>query len=386
MPPDKAVSNSKYLYLSPPHISDEGYELQLVEECFRTNYIAFAGPQAKAFEEELASYVGIKYAAALCSGTAGLHLALRILGVSTGDIVLCSTFTFASSANVIVYQNAEPVFIDSDLKSWNMDPNLLEDELKRCDHAGRLPKAVIVVDLYGQSADYNAILDISGRFGVPVVEDAAEALGATYKGKKCGVFGEMGVFSFNGNKIITTSGGGMLVSAKENYIKTAAFLASQARDPAPHYEHSQIGYNYRLSAICAAIGRGQLRVLDKRLQQRRQVFITYYELMKNVPGISFIPKAEYGRSNCWLTAILVEPKEFGASREEIYEHLEKQGIQSRPLWKPMHLQPVFRHCRSVGGKVSETLFEKGLCIPSGSALTKSDIERVVENILALRKY
>jgi dTDP-4-amino-4,6-dideoxygalactose transaminase len=367
---------SERLYLSPPHM--HGEELELVAEAFASNWIAPLGPHVNAFEREFCEMVGVEHAAALSSGTAALHLALLLLGVEPGDDVICSTLTFSASANPILYEGGHPVFIDADRKSWNINPGLLAEELKESAARGRLPRAVIAVDLYGQSADYDAIYAACEEYGVPVIEDAAEALGATYKGRMAGGFGKFGVFSFNGNKIITTSGGGMLASYDGSLIERAQFLATQARDPAPHYQHSTIGYNYRMSNVLAAIGRGQLRVLSDRVGARRQNFNYYEKALGDLPGLKFMPEAPYGRSTRWLTCVTIEPDEFGATREEVRLALEAENIESRPVWKPMHLQPVFAECRVRGGAVSEEIFEKGLCLPSGSSLTTQDLGRVCE--------
>ena len=366
------------VYLSPPHISDK--ELELVKEAFASNWIAPLGPHINAFEREMVAYIGVAAATALTSGTAALHLALILAGVSDGDEVICSTFTFSASANVIAYQRGKPVFIDSEADSWNLDPYLLEEELDEMARRGRRPKAVIAVDLYGQCADYGRIAPICEKYGVTLIEDAAEALGATCLGKKAGNFGKMAAFSFNGNKIITTSGGGMLVSDDEELIRRARFLATQSRDPAPHYQHSTIGYNYRMSNILAAIGRGQLKVLDERVEARRRNFNIYQQYLGQLPGISFMPEAPYGRCTRWLTCIAVDPEAFGANREDIRLALEKENMEARPLWKPMHLQPVFAGCLVRGGAVSAGLFECGLCLPSGSQMTYNDLERVVGTI------
>lgn len=368
------------LYLSPPHMS--GQEAQLVQEVFASNWIAPLGPQVDAFEAEFAAAVGAPYAVALSSGTAALHLALIHLGVGPGDEVLVSSLTFSASANPIVYQGARPVFIDSEQISWNLDPALACETIERKARQGRLPKAVIPVHLYGQSADLDPILDVCARYEIPVVEDAAEALGATYHGRSPGVFGRAGIFSFNGNKIITTSGGGMLVSADRAVIEHARKLATQARDPAPHYQHSEIGYNYRLSNVLAAIGRGQLRVLEERVQRKREIFAFYREALSDLPGVACMPEAPWGRSTRWLTVITVDPTQFGATREEIRLALEAENIESRPLWKPMHLQPVFQGCEMVGGAVSEALFRDGLCLPSGTAMLPEDLDRVVRVVRA----
>lgn len=371
------------VYLSSPHMSGE--ERALIEQAFDENWVAPLGPHVDAFERELAAYVGIGHAAALSAGTAAIHLALRLLGVERGDEVLCSSLTFSASANPIVYQGAAPVFIDCDRATWNMDPALLAEELESCAKAGRLPKAVIVVDLYGQSADWDPIRAACARWDVPIIEDAAEALGADYRGSKCGTFGRIGIFSFNGNKIITTSGGGMLVSDDKALVERARFLATQARDPAPHYEHSTIGFNYRLSNICAAIGRAQLRALDHRVAARRAVFERYRAALAELPGITFMPEAPFGRSTRWLTCILVDPREFGVSREDIRVALAAQDIEARPVWKPMHLQPVFQGYRSRGGAVSRDLFDRGLCLPSGSNLSDADQTRVIAAVASLHR-
>lgn len=362
------------IYLSPPHMS--GSEFELLQEAFASNWIAPLGPQVDAFEREFAEVVQVPHAAALSSGTAALHLALMLCGVEAGDEVICPTLTFVASANAVRYLHAEPAFIDSERSSWNLDPNLLREELMECAARGRLPKAVIVVDLYGQSADHDSILEICGEFGVPVIEDAAEALGATYKERPVGGFGRFGVFSFNGNKIITTSGGGMLVSGDEEAIERARHLATQAREPAPHYEHSEVGYNYRLSNILAAIGRGQLKVLGDRVEARRGNFEAYSDLLGDLSGLEFMPEAAYGSSTRWLTCVTLEPEIFGATPEQVRLALEAENIEARPLWKPMHLQPLYAGNRMRGGAVAEDLFARGLCLPSGSSLSRTDIERI----------
>ena len=457
----KAKINSR-IFLSPPHITS--LELEFVKQAFESNYIAPLGPMVDAFEREFAQKVGIGHAVAVVSGTAGMHLALRVLGVGPGDEVVASTLTFIGSVTPIVFQGARPVFIDADRTSWNMDPDLLAEELHVCKRRGRMPKAVIPTDLYGQCADLDRILEICAPYGIPVVSDSAEALGAQYKwsvisgkwsdseknllqrrpkgigstfygvnkGAKttdddkstidnrqstihrhAGKGAKAAVFSFNGNKIITTSGGGMLASEDEDLIEQARSLARQACDPAPHYEHSRLGYNYRMSNILAAIGRGQLRVLDKRVETKRKIFEYYKQALGDVPGIEFMPEAPYGRSNRWLTVILITPDEFGADREAVRLALEAENIETRPIWKPMHLQPVFKieglkaprlnklrisrgrkgsrlkagrnerryKARVVGGAVSEDLFKRGLCVPSGTAMTDEDMERVISVIL-----
>lgn len=362
------------VYLSPPHVF--GQEEALVADAFASNWIAPLGPHVDAFETELASVVGVAHAVALSSGTAALHLALQMLGVGTGDEVLCSSFTFSASANPITYLGGVPVFVDCD-DSWTIDPNVLEDALRDAERRGRRPKALITVDLYGQCADYEAIGALCDRYGVPIVEDAAEALGSTYRGRPAGTFGQMGVFSFNGNKIITTSGGGMLVSDDEGPIRRARFLATQARDAAPHYQHSVIGYNYRLSNVLAAIGRGQLATLPARVAARRRIFDRYVAGLADLPGVRFMPEAAEVVGNRWLTCLTLDPAAFGATREDVRQALEAGNIESRPVWKPMHLQPVFAGARIYGGAVSEQLFADGLCLPSGSNLAESDQDRVI---------
>lgn len=372
------------IYLSPPHMGPE--ERTLLLDAFDSNWIAPLGPHVEAFEKELAARVQLPHAAALSSGTAALHLALQMLGVGPGDDVVVSSLTFAASANPIRYLGARPVFIDSEGETWNMSPDLLEEELEDRRRLGRaMPKAVVTVDLYGQCANYTRLEPLCEKYGVPLVEDAAEALGASWQGRPAGSFGAMGVFSFNGNKIITTSGGGMLVSREQRFIDTARFLATQARDPAPHYQHSHIGYNYRLSNLLAAVGRGQLRVLDERIAARRKNRELYEAAFKGVDGIRFMPIDARGTCNGWLTVVVIDPKAFGSSREDIRLALEKENIESRPVWKPMHLQPVFAECPVRGGALSEAIFADGLCLPSGSSLTRPQHERVVQLILSLRK-
>ncbi len=366
----------KRIYLSPPHMGRD--EIEMVMEAFATNWIAPLGPHVDAFEKELADYVGVSHAAALSSGTAALHLALRLLGVKHGDEVICSTLTFSASANPITYEGATPVFIDSETTTWNMDPALLRAELAACAERGRLPRAVIVVDLYGQSADYDAITAACAEYDVQVIQDSAEALGASYKGRKLGAQGHCGFFSFNGNKIITTSGGGMLVSEDAALIERARFLATQARDPAPHYQHSAIGFNYRMSNVLAGIGRGQLRVLPERIAARKRNRAYYEAALGDLPGIKFLPLSPDGEANYWITCITIDPGEFGATREVVRLVLDERNIESRPIWKPLHLQPVFAECRVRGGAVAERIFEHGLCLPSGSSLTEDDLARICE--------
>jgi len=374
------VMRNDRILLVTPHMS--GLEQQFIAEAFTTNWIAPLGPHVDTFETEFCEKIGSSHAAALSSGTAALHLSLVLLGIGQGDEVVCSDFTFSASANAIAYLKATPVFIDCDHKTWNMDPGLLEEELKECETKGKLPKAVILVHLYGHSADLDPILDLCRRYDIHLIEDTAESLGATYKDRSPGTFGKLGAFSFNGNKIITTSGGGMLVSEEEGMIERARFLASQAREPAPHYEHKVIGYNYRLSNILAGIGRAQLMVLDERIEQKRRIFAFYRESFRGEPGIGFMPEAEYGRSTRWLTCITVNPQEFGATCEDIRKHLDRNGIEARPLWKPMHMQPVYQACRIKGGAVSENLFGKGLCLPSGTNLRDDELERVASTVVS----
>ncbi len=352
-------------------------------EAFATNWIAPVGPHVNAFETEFAELVGAPHAAALTSGTAALHLALILAGVTTGDEVLVSTLTFSASVNPIVYLGAKPVFVDSERSSWNMDPMLLTETLARKARQGKLPKAVVLVHLYGQSADIAPIQAACDRYGVALLEDAAEALGSSYRGQTPGTFGKAGIYSFNGNKIITTSGGGMLVSADAALIAQARKLATQARDEAPHYQHSAIGYNYRLSNVLAGIGRGQLRVLEDRVQARRHNFDRYQQILGHLPGISFMPEADWGRHTRWLTCITIDPSEFGATREDLRLALEAENIEARPVWKPMHLQPVFAGCEAVGGAVAEQLFTAGLCLPSSSNLRAAELARVTAVIQRL---
>jgi dTDP-4-amino-4,6-dideoxygalactose transaminase len=367
------------IWLSSPHMGQQ--EFAFVKEAFDDNWIAPLGPHVDGFEADLEMFMGAKYAAALSSGTAALHLALIILGITQGDEVICQSFTFSASANPIAYLGATPVFIDSEPDTWNMSPELLEKAIIDRISKGKKPKAIIPVHLYGMPAKIDQIMTIAVKYGIPVIEDAAEALGSSVWGKPVGTFGVMSILSFNGNKIITTSGGGALISNQENFITQARFLATQARDSAPHYQHSQIGYNYRMSNVCAAIGRGQMIVLDERIAQRRKVYNTYLKRFDGIPGISFLPEPEGYKSNRWLTTILVDPlKSGGITRETIRLALEKENIESRPLWKPMHLQPVFKDSPSYEDGTSERLFKNGLCLPSGSNLTNDELERVINSL------
>lgn len=360
-------------------------EQEFVKEAFDTNWIAPVGPHVDAFEQEFCEVVGAKHAAAVTSGTAALHLALKLIGVGAGDEVFCSTLTFIATASPITYLGAKPVFIDSDRTSWNLDPNLFREALDKRAKIGKLPKAVVIVHLYGQSCDIDPILAACNAYEIPLIEDAAESLGASYKGRSPGSFGKIGIFSFNGNKIITTSGGGMLVSDDQKLIEKARFLATQARDPAPHYQHSEIGYNYRLSNILAGIGRGQLQVLEERVQARRHNFEFYKQALGNLPGIEFMPEAAFGKATRWLTCLTIDPAAFGTDREQVRLALAQEKIEARPVWKPLHLQPVFADCECIGGAVAQELFEYGLCLPSGSNLTDEDLERVTSAISQIHK-
>lgn len=367
------------ILLSTPHLGE--FEQEYVAEAFRTNWIAPLGPNVDAFEREIAEYVGVSHAAAMSSGTAALHVALRLLDVAPGDIVFCSSFTFIASASPIIYQGAQPVFIDSERESWNMSPRALSRAMKEHAAKGKLPKAVIVVHLYGQTADLQAIQAICDEYEVPLVEDAAESLGGTYQGRMSGSFGRLSVFSFNGNKIITTSGGGMLVSDDEALIRRARFLSTQAREPAPHYEHTMIGYNYRMSNVLAGIGRGQLRVLDTRIAERRALFERYRRELAEFDVLEWMPEPEGTRSNRWLTAATIR-RDVGISSVEVLGQLAKQNIEGRPLWKPMHLQPIFKDAsfypHEPDDRVSDDLFTRGVCLPSGSNMGIDNQRRVID--------
>ncbi|MDH3349271.1 MAG: aminotransferase class V-fold PLP-dependent enzyme [Desulfobulbaceae bacterium] len=352
--------------------------MELVKQAFESNYIAPLGPMVDAFESEFAAKLGIPYVVALSSGTAAMHLALHCLDIGPGDEVLASTLTFIGSVNPIIYLGAKPVFIDSDLKTWNMDPDLLAEELDDCAARGKLPKAVVPTDLYGQCVDLDRILKVCEPFDVPVVVDSAEALGASYKNRSAGNGARASIYSFNGNKIITTSGGGMLASHDAELINKAKFLSQQAREAVPHYQHTQIGYNYRMSNILAAIGLGQLKVLEERVAAKRRIFAAYKKALGELPGIEFMPESSYGQANRWLTVILINSDQFGADCNAVRLALEENNIEARPVWKPMHMQPVFSECRKRQGSVSEKLFKQGLCLPSGTSMSIKDIEQVVE--------
>lgn len=374
----------KRIYLCLAHMS--GKEQDFIREAFDTNWVVPLGPNVNAFEEDLKHFVGQnKEVVALSAGTAAIHLGLIQLGVSTGDEVICQSFTFCASANPVAYQGATPVFIDSEEDTWNMDPALLEEAIKdRIAKTGKKPKAILPVHLYGMPARIDEICAIASKYDIPVLEDAAEALGSEFKGQKCGTFGTFGVLSFNGNKMITTSGGGALIVPDEAAKKQTMFYATQAREPFPYYQHEKIGYNYRMSNICAGIGRGQMFVLDEHIARRRAIHLLYTELLKDMPGIEVQrnPSEDFN-SNFWLTCILIDPEKAGFTREDVRLHLADENIETRPLWKPMHLQPVFKQSPFYGDGTSERLFERGLCLPSGPTLTDDDICRVVETMLSL---
>jgi dTDP-4-amino-4,6-dideoxygalactose transaminase len=363
------------VYLSPPDVGDE--ERRMLLEALDSGWIAPLGPHVDMFEEELARRVGVPHAVALSSGTAALHLALLLVGVGPGDEVLMPTFTFVATANAATYIGARPVLVDCDAETWQLAPDLVAQELRERASRRALPRAVVTVDLYGQTADYGRLVPVCEEYGLPLVEDSAEALGATHRGAAAGSFGAVGVFSFNGNKIITTSGGGMLVTRDKGLADRARHLATQAREPEAHYEHVDLGFNYRMSNLLAALGVAQLRGLDRRITRRHAVNRAYRHALGALPGISFMPRAEYGEPNDWLTCVLVDPGAFGATREDIRVALEAQDIEARPTWKPLHLQPLFADTRVVGGDVAARIFDHGLCLPSGSNLTDADIERVV---------
>lgn len=363
------------IWLSSPHMG--GAEEQFVAEAFATNWIAPLGPNVNGFEQDLSTFLGgASHVAALSSGTAAIHLGLILLGVGAGDEVICQSFTFSATANPIVYQGATPIFVDSEPDTWNMSPVLLEEAIKDRLRKGKKPKAIIPVHLYGMPAKMNEILEVANRYEIPVLEDAAEALGSSIDGRMCGTMGQISALSFNGNKIITTSGGGALVSADAGIAQKARFLATQARDEAPHYQHSHIGYNYRMSNLCAGVGRGQMQVLNDRIATRRAIFGRYASLLSGRAGISVCHEPEGYFSNRWLTTLLINPTEAGVTREDLRLALDKENIESRPLWKPMHLQPVFEQYPYYGDGVSDKLFENGLCLPSGSNLTEEELQRV----------
>nr|WP_313130768.1 DegT/DnrJ/EryC1/StrS family aminotransferase [Anaerocolumna sp.] len=368
------------IYLSSPHMSDEGYEMNYIREAFDSNWIAPLGRNVNEFEKELANMVGIKSAAALSTGTAAIHMALKAAGVREGDIVFCQSLTFSATANPIIYEKAVPVFIDSDYETWNMSPSALQKAFEKYRRLGKKPKAVIVVHLYGLSANMDKISEICNEYDVTLIEDAAESLGTLYKGRYTGTIGDYGVFSFNGNKIITTSGGGMLISDKEESINKVKFWATQSRDPARHYQHSELGFNYRMSNILAGIGRGQLMILNKRIEKKRYIFEYYKKMLKDMEGVHMMPMNNWSKSNCWLSCILLRGK---VKPLDIILALEKSNIESRPIWKPMHMQPFFEGYDFVGAGVSEMIFEEGVCLPSDTKMTDEDLNRTISIIKEL---
>lgn len=368
------------IYLSSPHMSDEGYELKYIREAFDTNWIAPLGENVDEFECELASKVGSNAAAALSSGTAAIHMALKAAGVEEGDIVFCPSLTFSATANPILYQNAIPVFIDSDYETWNMSPKALEEAFEKYEKMGKKPKAVLVVHLYGLSADLDPIVELCREYNVPLIEDAAESLGTIYKGQHTGTFGEYGIFSFNGNKIITTSGGGMLISNDVERVSKVRFWATQSRDRARHYEHSELGFNYRMSNIVAGIGRGQLKVLDQRVKEKQSIYNYYKEELNQLDGVKLMPQNVWNEPNYWLSCIQLD----GIVRPlDVILTLEAENIESRPIWKPMHMQPFFKKYDFIGGSASENLFLNGVCLPSDTKMSGNDLERVVSIIKKL---
>lgn len=374
------------IFLSSPHMS--GNEMKYINSAFESNWIAPLGKNVDAFEKEIADYVGVKGAVAVSSGTAAIHLALSLLNVQKGDTVFCSSLTFVATANPILYQGAQPVFIDSEQETWNMSPAALEDAFMNADQEGKLPKAVIIVNLYGQSANMDELIPICNKYNVPIIEDAAESLGSSYRGKMSGTFGDFGIFSFNGNKIITTSSGGMLISNNLEALEKARFLATQARDPAPYYQHSELGYNYRLSNILAGIGRGQLEVLPQRIFERRAIYQLYHQELANLPGVTFMPELENSLSNRWLTTITIDEKITGVIIKDLFKSLEEENIEARPVWKPLHIQPLYKEYKyyphSKDRSISEQLFRTGICLPSGSNMEIEDQLRVIECII--RKF
>ena len=367
----------KRILLSVPHMG--GSEQRYVAEAFASNWLSSVGPNLDAFEQEMEARAGLP-AVALASGTAAIHLGLRALGVGPGDEVFCSDLTFVASVNPVRYLGARPVFIDSERSSWNMDPELLRRAFIGRAASNHLPRAVVVVHLFGQCADMGPILEICGEYGVPVVEDAAEALGATYQGRPAGTLGSVGIFSFNGNKIITTTGGGMLVSPDRGLVDKVRFWSTQARDAGIAYEHSEVGFNYRMSNVLAGIGRGQLQVLDERVRQRRAIAFRYRDAFAGLPGIRFMPQAAYGLHSNWLSCFLIDEREFGCSRDELIGYLDGRSVESRPVWKPMHLQPLYAGCECCGGAVSESLFRQGICLPSSSSLTEAEQSWVIRQV------
>lgn len=381
------MNENERIFLSSPHMS--GREQKYIQDAFDLNWIAPLGNNVDGFEKDIANYNNIKDAAVLASGTSAIHLALRVLDVKPGDLVFCSSLTFVASVNPILYQGATPILIDSEKETWNMSPVALERALHDAKQKGKLPKAVIVVNLYGQSAKMDKLMKVCDKYNIPIIEDAAESLGSTYENKKSGTFGKFGVYSFNGNKIITTSGGGALVSDDAEAIEKARFLATQARDKAIHYQHSQVGYNYRMSNIVAGIGRGQMEVLNDRVNQKRAIFDRYYDAFKDVEGFEFQPEIKNSMSNRWLTALTIDPAKTGITRTQIIDKLAEQNIEARPVWKPMHLQPLFANAEyyqhEEQNSISDHLFEYGLCLPSGSNMNEEQQSRVIRVIKKMLK-
>jgi pyridoxal phosphate-dependent aminotransferase EpsN len=366
----------KRIYLSVPHMG--GSELKYVQEAFDSNWLSTTGPNLTALEAEFSKLTG-RPSVALASGTAALHLGVKLLGLRDGDEVMTPTLTFAASCNPLLYERSVPVFIDSDYTSWNLDPNLLADFLKRRAQVNRLPKAVTVVHLFGQSADLDPIMELCHRYELPLIEDAAESLGATYQGRMTGTFGDVGIFSFNGNKIITGTSGGILVSSRQDWVEKALFWSTQARDPGMNYLHSEVGFNYRLSNVLAGIVRGQLEVLYQRIEQRRAIAFRYRDALEPI-GFSLMPQAAYGLHTNWLSCFLVDSKNFGLSTEQLIQHLETENIEARPVWKPMHTQKLYRNCECIGGAVAEDLNQRGICLPSSSSLPPEDQDFIIASI------
>jgi dTDP-4-amino-4,6-dideoxygalactose transaminase len=378
---DRRNERMARLFLSPPHMS--GKEQELIRQAFESNYIALLGPMVEAFERELAEELRVSHVLSTASGTAAIHLALRCIDIQPGDEVWASTLTFIGSIAPIVYERARPVFIDADPNTWTLDPALLSEALEAAARRNELPKAILPTDLYGQSCDLDVIVETAERYGIPVICDSAEAMGTVYRGRKAGSGALMAAYSFNGNKIITTSGGGALTSADEKLIQRARYLSTQAREPVVHYEHKEVGYNYRLSNILAAVGRAQLSVLADRVVRRRQIFQRYVDGLGDLPGISFMPEAPYGRHSRWLSVILIDAAQFGADYEGVRLVLEDHNIESRPVWKPMHRQPVFSDASTIGGAVADSFYARGLCLPSGTGMTQSDQDRVIAIVRSL---
>ncbi|MDU0370439.1 DegT/DnrJ/EryC1/StrS family aminotransferase [Hymenobacter endophyticus] len=370
------------LYLSPPHLGR--HELNYLHKAIEDNWVAPVGPNLDGFEQDICEFTGAGHCVALSSGTAAIHLGLQLLGVGPGDEVLCPSFTFVATANPILYLGAKPVFIDSEAETWNICPERLREALLEMQRQNRRPKALIIVHLYGMPCRLREVLSVAQEYGVPVLEDAAEALGSRYEGQPLGTFGDVGVFSFNGNKILTTSGGGALVTNHPGWADKTRFWATQARDPAPYYQHSEVGYNYRLSNLLAGIGRGQMGLLEDRVKRRREIYTWYQKHLHAIPGLALGPQEPAGgHSNRWLTCLLLNPAETALTPEQLRLHLETRNIESRPLWKPLHLQPLFAEAPVYGGKVCGGLFERGLCLPSGSAMTEADLQRVASSIHAI---